>query len=482
MEKLVYLQEKLLTAAVHKFRITIPKSLRAHIIPDPTGELAEGEIFFASSQTPLEDSSGFKKHCITGPVIVSRNPCVQKSDARKVAAVENYRLWSLGYHDVVVFSTKGDCHLVSLLSGGDYDGDNVVLIWDEDITDKFVNSDLDAARLSDGFEKANFDKSKHGLGELVARLRLQPRKLEVELITSLLQGAVANRLEGRYNTFYRNSVYINGLNHPDTIRLGHMFTQCLDSTKSGLMVKPEVLKRDIMRWDKRPPECFVQSREEDESFGTKAKLRRNPSLSPFILDTLLLVAEEETRSYKARLSTRRDELTRSNTADDNLIKPFKDALDRVSRRGFGEDLKHIQSHVEKYRDLFIKAKGNLGEFSPFERHGKSKRKDISIGDRQESARALSEAYNRNLPSGLTLFDDTAVRRVAASYAYYLDKSSRSSKFDFSFGVAWAELCAIKARATGGDFVTLASGYVDSMAIQKKIVKVYREMEMETDSD
>ncbi|KAG8721371.1 hypothetical protein FRC09_007990 [Ceratobasidium sp. 395] len=468
MEKLVYLQEKLLTAAVHKFRITIPKSLRAHIIPDPTGELAEGEIFFASSQTPLEDSSGFKKHCITGPVIV--------------AAVENYRLWSLGYHDVVVFSTKGDCHLASLLSGGDYDGDNVVLIWDEDITDKFVNSDLDAARLSDGFEKANFDKSKHGLGELVARLRLQPRKLEVELITSLLQGAVANRLEGRYNTFYRNSVYINGLNHPDTIRLGHMFTQCLDSTKSGLMVKPEVLKRDIMRWDKRPPECFVQSREEDESFGTKAKLRRNPSLSPFILDTLLLVAEEETRSYKARLSTRRDELTRSNTADDNLIKPFKDALDRVSRRGFGEDLKHIQSHVEKYRDLFIKAKGNLGEFSPFERHGKSKRKDISIGDRQESARALSEAYNRNLPSGLTLFDDTAVRRVAASYAYYLDKSSRSSKFDFSFGVAWAELCAIKARATGGDFVTLASGYVDSMAIQKKIVKVYREMEMETDSD
>ncbi|KAG8719688.1 hypothetical protein FRC09_010774 [Ceratobasidium sp. 395] len=402
--------------------------------------------------------------------------------AVQVTAVENYELWSLGYHDVVVFSTKGDCHLASLLSGGDYDGDNVVLIWDEDITDQFVNSDLDAARLSDGFEEDNFDKSTDMLGDVVSRSKLQNRELEAELITALLQGAVANRLEGRYNIFYRNSVYINGLNHRDTIRLGHMFTQCLDSTKSGLVVKPSVLKRDIMRWDKRPPECFVQSRGEDESFGTKPSLRRNPGLPPFILDTLLHIAEEETRSYKARLSTRRDELARTNTTDDDLIKPFKDALDRVSRRGFGDDLKQIQSHVEKYRDLFIKARGNRGEFSPFERHGKSK-KDISIGDRQESARALSEAYNCNLPNGLTLFDETAVRRVAASYAYYLDKSTRSLNFNFSFGVAWAELCAVKARATGGDFVTLASGYVDSMAIHKKIIKVYRETDsMETDSD
>ncbi|KAG9083156.1 hypothetical protein FS749_006259 [Ceratobasidium sp. UAMH 11750] len=223
MEKLVYLQEKLMKAAVKKFRITIPKSLRAHIIPDPIGVLDEGEIFFASGQTLLEDSSGLKKHCITGPVIVSRNPCVQKSDARKVIAVENYRLWSLGYHDVVVFSTKGDCSLASLLSGGDYDGDNVVMIWDEAITSSFINSDLSSARPSHDFDRTNFDKSKEMLGDLVSRLRLQKQDLQTELVKALLQGAVAKRLEGRYNVFYRNSAYINGLDHPDTIRLGHMY-------------------------------------------------------------------------------------------------------------------------------------------------------------------------------------------------------------------------------------------------------------------
>ncbi|KAG9105593.1 hypothetical protein FRC07_009161, partial [Ceratobasidium sp. 392] len=387
-----------------------------------------------------------------------------------VTAVENYRLWSLGYHDVVVFSTQGSAHLASLLSGGDYDGDNVVMIWDENITDTFINSDLESARPSDGFETENFDKSKEMLGHLVARLKLQNCELQTELVRALLQGAVANRLEGRYNMFYRNSVYINGLNHPDT---------CLDSTKSGLVVKKDVLRQDVMDWDKQPPECFAQDGGEDESLGRKVMLRRAADLPPFILDTLLHVAAEEAKSYRARLSKRRDELARSNHTDEHLIRPFKEAQERVAQHGFGEDLRHVQQHVENYRDLFIKAQGNQGQFSPLERHGKNKKKDISIGDRQESARALSEAYNRNLPHGLVLFDETAVRRVAASYAYYLDKSTRSPKFNFSFSVAWAELCAIKARATGGDFVTLASGYMDSMAIHKKIVKVYREMDVDT---
>ncbi|KAG8719689.1 hypothetical protein FRC09_010775 [Ceratobasidium sp. 395] len=470
MEKLIYLQDKLVTAAVNKFRITIPKSLRAHIIPDPIGVLAEGEIFFASGQTSLEDSSGFKAHCITGPVIVT--------------AVESYRLWSLGYHGVVVFSTQGDCHLASLLSGGDYDGDNVVLIWDEDIVDNFVNSDLDTARLSVGFEEANFTKSKHMLGNLVSRSRLQSCKLETELVKALLQGAVENKVYGRYNMFYRNSVYLNGLDHPDTIRLGHMFTQCLDSTKSGLIVKPEVLQQDVKKWDREPPTCFTLSKDQndDGSRGSKRSLgRRNSSLPPFILDSLLRIAQEEANSYKARLSIRRDELAKSNTVDEHLIKPFKDAQDRVSQHGFHNDLKQIRDHVEKYRALFMKARSNKGEFSPSQRHGKDK-KQMSIGDRQESIRALSEAYNHNLPSGLVLFDEAAVRRVAASYAYHLDKSARYLKCDFSFGVAWAELCAIKARATGGDFVTLASGYMESMTIHRKIAKVYRESEMDTESD
>ncbi|KAG9125003.1 hypothetical protein FRC07_009387 [Ceratobasidium sp. 392] len=468
VQGLVCLQKKVLDAAIKKFRITLPKSLRAHIIPDPIGVLAEGEIFFASSQASLETSLGFGNRCVTGPVIVT--------------AVENFRLWSLGYLDVIVFSTQGNCHLASLLSGGDYDGDTVVMIWDEEITDKFINSDLDSTRPSHSFQSDNFDKSPDKVDDLVNRLKSQKHKLETELARTLIQEAVKNKLIGRYNMFYRLSAYINGLDHQDTIRLGHMYTHCLDSAKSGLAVKPDVLQRDVMKWDKEPPECFIQNMpENDESRGTRPKLsQRNPNLPPFILDTLLHVGQEESSLYKDRLSTRRDELNNSNAIDEHLIKPFKDAQQRASRHGFEDDLKQVREHVEKYRKLFREARGNVGEFSPRERWGKAK-ENISVGDKQETARAVSEAYTLNFPAGLTYFDEISARRVAASYAHYLDGSrpaSANSRFSFSFSVAWAELCAIKARATGGSFVTLASGYMDSMVIHKKIAKAYREMNME----
>ncbi|KAG8690770.1 hypothetical protein FRC08_010423 [Ceratobasidium sp. 394] len=259
----------------------------------------------------------------------------------------------------------------------------------------------------------------------------------------------------------------------------YRFTQCLDSTKSGLVVKKDVLQQDIMKWDKKPPACFAQEAE-DESRGLKASLKRNGDLPPFILDTLLHIADEETKLYKDRLSKQRDELAKSKRDDKDLIRPFEEAKERASRHGREDDLKRIRDHVEKYRDLFTQARCNQGEFSPLERHGKGKKKEISIGDRQESARAVSEAYNLELPTGLVCFDEAAVRRVAASYAFYLDKSRRrDSKFNFSFGVAWAELCAIKARATGGDFVTLASGYMDAMAMHKKLVRAFREQESDS---
>ncbi|QRV85354.1 RNA-dependent RNA polymerase [Ceratobasidium sp. AG-Ba] len=475
MEKLAYLLEKRLNAAIKKFRITIPQSLRAHIIPDPLGVLDEGEIFFASSQTQLEDSTGTKKYCVTGPVIVSRNPCVQKSDVRKVNAVENHQLLSLGYCDVIIFSTKGECSLASLLSGGDYDGDTVVMIWDESITSQFINSDLSSARPSDSFESDNFNKSKQKLGDLVARLALRGESKEAALSRILLQGAVAKRLEGRYNVFYRNSVYLNGLDHPDTIRLGQMFTSCLDSTKSGLTVNPNVLTQDVRKWDRKPPECFARAREpEDESQRYKLGLRRDPDLPPFILDTLLRVADEEAEKYKMHLLVMRDEMFKSKRRDEDLILPFEDAQARARRHGFTDELQLILDHVDQHRTFFRQARGNQGPYSPRKLRGKSKHNQISIGDRQESARAVSEAYNSNMPVDLAHFDDAGIRRVAASYAYYLDRSFATPDYNFCFSVAWAELCALKARATGGDFTTLASGYMDSMSMNKKISKLYRE--------
>lgn len=480
MEKLVYLQNNLMETAVRRYRIEVPKSLRALIVPDPLDVLDAGEIFFASSQPIQANGSGLTMHCITGPVIVSRNPCIQISDTRKVVAVDNHELWSRGYYDVIVFSTKGDRSLASLLSGGDYDGDTVVMIWDEDITDSFTNAHTKYADPNPDFEQKNFDKSKHMLRDLEARTTLEKSDIVPHLLEALLQNISPNQL-GIYNMFYRNSIYVYGLDNPITARLGHMFTQCLDAVKSGLTPKDDVFKRDRTAWDRAPPACFPSKTDDDGSRGQKPLLKPRQLNSPFILDVLAQVAVEETKAYKAKLGRLRDQQAKSYVPDPDLVRPFKEAEERVRRHvEFASELQAIKTHVKAYRAHYNNAQGNRGEFSAHARYGTRSGAKLTIGERQESVRAISEAYARNLPTGLVLFDEAAVRRVAASYAYQEDHPRKIYKF--CFAVAWSELCAIKARAAGGSFVTSAPGFIEAMAVHKKIGKVFREMEGDSEDE
>ena len=56
-----------------------------------------------------------------------QNPALLPSDVQKVRAVDAPRLSHLT--DVIVFSGKGLRSKLSLLSGGDYDGDMVTLVF-----------------------------------------------------------------------------------------------------------------------------------------------------------------------------------------------------------------------------------------------------------------------------------------------------------------------------------------------------------------
>jgi RNA-dependent RNA polymerase len=68
---------------------------------------------------------------ITGPCIVGRNPSLHPGDIRVVEAVDVPALRHL--HNVVVFSQLGDRDVPSMLSGGDLDGDDFFVIWDQDL-------------------------------------------------------------------------------------------------------------------------------------------------------------------------------------------------------------------------------------------------------------------------------------------------------------------------------------------------------------
>ncbi|KAF8761361.1 RNA-dependent RNA polymerase [Rhizoctonia solani] len=460
MEKLVYLQKKTMEGLVKKYRIVVPHSVRAFIVPDPLGVLNEDEVFFASSQ-PIEASSSGFTQCITGPVLVSRNPCIQISDTRKVMAVNNYELWSRGYFDVIIFSVKGSRSLASLLSGGDYDGDTVVLIWDEQITSQFRNAHKRFADPGPGFESRNLIKSKKLLKDIKTRADSEGQDITKELISALLEDIAPSQL-GMYNIFYRNSVYL--------------FTQCLDSVKSGLKPKPEVLRADKQIWNKRQPDCFPSKTEEDGTYGSLLPLPRRGSSNRFILEVLQDVAKNEVESYEKKLGEMRDKCEISYRLDQDLIKPLKEAEARVRHpqfQQFQHELQIIVDHVRSFRTRYTESYGNRDKYStqlPGRKHSKQGR---SIAEGQGNIRAVSEAYSRTMPTGLLMFTDSEVRKIAAACAY---RNCFCGKLNFCFAVAWSELCAIKAQASGGAFVTLTPGFVESMAIHRKMAKVFRDLE------
>lgn len=85
------------------------------------------EIFV---QVPNAENGG-KYEVVQGVCILARNPSLHSGDIRVVHAVDVPELRYL--QDVVVLPQTGDRDLASMCSGGDLDGDDYVVIWDQDL-------------------------------------------------------------------------------------------------------------------------------------------------------------------------------------------------------------------------------------------------------------------------------------------------------------------------------------------------------------
>ncbi|KAL4892921.1 RNA dependent RNA polymerase-domain-containing protein [Aspergillus ambiguus] len=88
------------------------------------------EIFL---QIPNQEKGG-KYEVVLGICILGRNPSLHSGDIRVVKAVDVPALHHL--QDVVVLPQTGDRDIASMCSGGDLDGDDYVVIWDQDLIPK----------------------------------------------------------------------------------------------------------------------------------------------------------------------------------------------------------------------------------------------------------------------------------------------------------------------------------------------------------
>ncbi|KAJ4386854.1 hypothetical protein N0V93_009752 [Gnomoniopsis smithogilvyi] len=95
------------------------------------------QIFIQVPKEGCDPSNSNSYAVITGICLVGRNPSLHPGDLRVVQAVDVAELRHL--RNVVVFPQKGDRDIPSMCSGGDLDGDDFFVLWDERLLPKQWN-------------------------------------------------------------------------------------------------------------------------------------------------------------------------------------------------------------------------------------------------------------------------------------------------------------------------------------------------------
>ena len=109
--------------------------LRGHFndTPKPSADAANDEKVKYVPQVFVQVSknSDGKSEVMLGPMLLARNPSLHPGDVRVVCGVDIPQLHHL--KDVVVLPQTGDRDVAGMCSGGDLDGDDFLVIWDQDL-------------------------------------------------------------------------------------------------------------------------------------------------------------------------------------------------------------------------------------------------------------------------------------------------------------------------------------------------------------
>lgn len=134
--------ENLLSDLKTRCRIFVPKGRILIGCLDETGILDYGQVYVRITMTKAElqsqDQSCLQKvdetTCtVVGKVVVTKNPCLHPGDIRVLEAIYEVDLEQKGLVDCLVFPRRGKRPHPNECSGGDLDGDQFFISWDEDL-------------------------------------------------------------------------------------------------------------------------------------------------------------------------------------------------------------------------------------------------------------------------------------------------------------------------------------------------------------
>ncbi|CAG8525700.1 7878_t:CDS:2, partial [Ambispora gerdemannii] len=191
-----------------KAKISVHKGAFLLGVLDETESLKEDQIYICRSDV----NNPKHKEVIEGPCIVYRNPCFHPGDIRMVTAVNCPKLDYLV--DVLVFSSLGYRDIPNQCSGGDLDGDDYTIIWDERLFPKIKN---------------------YTPMEYHAPVPVQVDQVKVEHIRKFFVNYILNDNLGQIANAHlaKADLYENGAFHGSCLRLAQLHSEAVDFPKTG---------------------------------------------------------------------------------------------------------------------------------------------------------------------------------------------------------------------------------------------------------
>ncbi|KAI9508083.1 RNA dependent RNA polymerase-domain-containing protein [Russula earlei] len=503
--KLHIVAKKVVTSCLSNYRITIPMSCSAFIVPDVLGVLNEGEIHVKSSKRHFLRPDGQKSDRVIGDVLVTRSPCKLPTDVQKVKAVFKPELDD--YVDVIMFSIKGSRSLASMLGTGDYDGDIVVCIWQPSIVEMFSNADPKHMEPPSDLED-HFDIKNETVKEFLERVpQTSPTSHQIQELQMVLMAPLSDLyVVGTYSTMHDNAIYTLGYTHPTTTLLAWIFCTVLDGAKTGKTISRERYRRDrnnklygtqfAPRWKTTmtttaAAAAAAMAMSDPDQRGHRFNPSREEGMPPFVMDVLQeamrAVADEQLR----RLAGRFDALPK--VKDAALVAPWQEAEARAQEmlsrpeehvrhvgRAQQDALDAIKTHVSRVYELSVSVMKGTSAAQQQQQQQQQRRRSRrpqqhqggaeftrrSIETRQDQLRRISREFVGGPPASDTFaYSQEEVARLRASYAYLHDWTKKFGGTRFPWNVAMRELGAIKLRARK-DFKPISQDFYEKMSMRR----------------
>ncbi|EGX45143.1 hypothetical protein AOL_s00173g244 [Orbilia oligospora ATCC 24927] len=445
-------------------KFTISESTSVKCAPDFKKVLREGEVFLQFSSDGFVFNDKLLKF-LSGKVLVGRSPAYIASDIQSAIAVMNPEVLE-AYGDLVdciVFPIVGEYSLASRLSGGDYDGDSVLVIWDQRVVEPF------SSRLPPKSTSVRKDLFKESTEQDTVGCYLKDNEMDEDAtIKAILRAEIPKMLSdsnvGICTLMHKKVSYYLGIDHPLSIRLAELACLLLDAPKQGLTLETE-------RWEKIQNEVdlILKNRAEPlylrkgvtySRFQHEVQTLESVHVLDYIKGTILGITEAYEQNFKAKFPDIFTDHDISDSFSEELEYYMMTARDPSRSKNARELSNEIYEELLSFRkhrlDKIVKEYGRMYPGSDFKSFQPQSDRQLDKANKEKLFAIFQEIAPSTRSENLVL-EDWGRSAGEPFGKWNLLKASAlfqrcwGSKPMLPFIVACPQLCYLKASARGRPF-------------------------------